>query len=254
MPDLPRLIAFDADDLTVIAANLQDALVRVGDMAFLPNRNNSRWSRRGSIGCGPPRKKADALAVSAPGRACISGVFSRSRAWAFIVETRRLFSISWISALRKPSRPRGLWSLSSPPAGRCGSRSNASKPKSAILGFAGKQGRRHIIPLTAARTKPDRLTVAVGLRANEPCVKPGYAEWGTCACSLAATHATIKTSLLSIIMDTQNDPPEVWRGRVCAWACWCCRFPRRRGRWGPSMECPFLVSPIPLDMSIIGQE
>ncbi|MGQ0445965.1 MAG: DUF2948 family protein, partial [Beijerinckiaceae bacterium] len=36
MPDLPRLIAFDADDLAVIAANLQDALVRVGDMAFLP--------------------------------------------------------------------------------------------------------------------------------------------------------------------------------------------------------------------------
>jgi Protein of unknown function (DUF2948) len=36
MPGLPRLIAFDADDLTVIAANLQDALVRVGDMAFVP--------------------------------------------------------------------------------------------------------------------------------------------------------------------------------------------------------------------------
>jgi hypothetical protein len=36
MPDLPRLIAFDADDLAVIAANLQDALVRVADMAYLP--------------------------------------------------------------------------------------------------------------------------------------------------------------------------------------------------------------------------
>ncbi|MCI0465900.1 MAG: DUF2948 family protein [Beijerinckiaceae bacterium] len=36
MPNLPRLIAFDADDLAVIAANLQDALVRVGDMAYLP--------------------------------------------------------------------------------------------------------------------------------------------------------------------------------------------------------------------------
>lgn len=36
MPDLPRLVAFDADDLAVIAANLQDALVRVGDMAYLP--------------------------------------------------------------------------------------------------------------------------------------------------------------------------------------------------------------------------
>jgi len=37
MPSLPRLVAFDADDLSVIAANLQDALVRVGDMAYLPN-------------------------------------------------------------------------------------------------------------------------------------------------------------------------------------------------------------------------
>jgi hypothetical protein len=36
MPDLPRLLAFDADDLAVIAANLQDALIRVGDMAYLP--------------------------------------------------------------------------------------------------------------------------------------------------------------------------------------------------------------------------
>ena len=36
MPDLPRLIAFDADDLAVIAANLQDALIRVRDMAYLP--------------------------------------------------------------------------------------------------------------------------------------------------------------------------------------------------------------------------
>src|ERR1700737_963667 len=36
MPDLPRLIAFDADDLAVIAANLQDALVRVGDIAYMP--------------------------------------------------------------------------------------------------------------------------------------------------------------------------------------------------------------------------
>jgi Protein of unknown function (DUF2948) len=39
MPDLPRLIAFDADDLAVIATNLQDALIRVGDMTYLPRTN-----------------------------------------------------------------------------------------------------------------------------------------------------------------------------------------------------------------------
>lgn len=32
-----RLVAFDSDDLDVISANLQDALVRVGEMAFLPD-------------------------------------------------------------------------------------------------------------------------------------------------------------------------------------------------------------------------
>lgn len=35
MPDL-KLIALDAEDLGVISAHLQDAVVRVGDMAFLP--------------------------------------------------------------------------------------------------------------------------------------------------------------------------------------------------------------------------
>nr|WP_245276434.1 DUF2948 family protein [Methylocapsa aurea] len=37
MPDLLRLVAMDSEDLGVISANLQDALVRVGDMAYLPH-------------------------------------------------------------------------------------------------------------------------------------------------------------------------------------------------------------------------
>jgi hypothetical protein len=32
-----KLIAFDQDDLNVVSAHLQDALLRVGDMAFLPH-------------------------------------------------------------------------------------------------------------------------------------------------------------------------------------------------------------------------
>ena len=31
-----KLIAFDADDLNVVSAHLQDAIIRVGDMALLP--------------------------------------------------------------------------------------------------------------------------------------------------------------------------------------------------------------------------
>jgi hypothetical protein len=36
MPDL-KLIAFDTEDLGVVSAHLQDAVLRVGDMAFLPS-------------------------------------------------------------------------------------------------------------------------------------------------------------------------------------------------------------------------
>jgi hypothetical protein len=35
MPDL-KLIALDAEDLAIISANLQDAVMKVGDLAFLP--------------------------------------------------------------------------------------------------------------------------------------------------------------------------------------------------------------------------
>jgi len=34
-----RLIAFDSEDLQVVSAHLQDALVRVGDMAWLPEQD-----------------------------------------------------------------------------------------------------------------------------------------------------------------------------------------------------------------------
>ncbi len=36
MPDCLRLIALDEEDLAIISANLQDAVIRVGDMAYLP--------------------------------------------------------------------------------------------------------------------------------------------------------------------------------------------------------------------------
>lgn len=35
-PDLTKLLAFDAEDLEVVSAKFQDAIVRVGDMAYLP--------------------------------------------------------------------------------------------------------------------------------------------------------------------------------------------------------------------------
>jgi hypothetical protein len=37
--DLLRLVAFDAEDLAVISAHLQDAALRVGDLTYLPNEH-----------------------------------------------------------------------------------------------------------------------------------------------------------------------------------------------------------------------
>jgi hypothetical protein len=36
MSDLLRLVALDGEDLAVLSANLQDALVKIGDMAYFP--------------------------------------------------------------------------------------------------------------------------------------------------------------------------------------------------------------------------
>jgi len=36
MPDSLRLVALDAEDLAVISANLQDSLIKLSDMAYLP--------------------------------------------------------------------------------------------------------------------------------------------------------------------------------------------------------------------------
>ncbi len=36
MPDSLRLVALDTEDLAIVSANLQDALVKVADMAYLP--------------------------------------------------------------------------------------------------------------------------------------------------------------------------------------------------------------------------
>src|ERR1700691_1907429 len=36
MPEYLRLIALDEEDLAIISANLQDAVIRVGNMAYLP--------------------------------------------------------------------------------------------------------------------------------------------------------------------------------------------------------------------------
>jgi len=70
MPDL-KLIALDAEDLAVISAHLQDAVVRVGDMTYLP-----REKRFVAVA-----NRFDWAKVTAPkGRGSGDGDFERRRA------------------------------------------------------------------------------------------------------------------------------------------------------------------------------
>jgi hypothetical protein len=53
-----RLVALDADDLAVLSANLQDALVRIADIAYLPQENRFAmavrrfdWVKAAAGGC-----------------------------------------------------------------------------------------------------------------------------------------------------------------------------------------------------------
>ncbi len=59
--DLLKLVALDADDLAVVSAHLQDAIVRVGDIAYLPGeRRFALAARRFDWEAGPadpPRRR-----------------------------------------------------------------------------------------------------------------------------------------------------------------------------------------------------
>jgi hypothetical protein len=69
MTDL-RLIALDAEDLAIISAHLQDAVVRVGDMTFLPREKRfvamaSRFDWSAALGGGSGETKRAGLAGAA---------------------------------------------------------------------------------------------------------------------------------------------------------------------------------------------
>ena len=63
--DLLKLVALDQEDLAVISAHLQDAIVRVGDLAYLPAENRfALLARRFDWEAGPsepPRRRLTGL-------------------------------------------------------------------------------------------------------------------------------------------------------------------------------------------------
>ena len=60
--DLLKLVALDPDDLAVVSAHLQDAIVRVGDIAYLPaERRFALAARRFDWEAAEPRRRLTGL-------------------------------------------------------------------------------------------------------------------------------------------------------------------------------------------------
>jgi hypothetical protein len=63
--ELLRLVALDQEDLAIVSAHLQDAVIRIGDLAYLPQeRRFATVGRRFDWECGtgePPRRRLTGL-------------------------------------------------------------------------------------------------------------------------------------------------------------------------------------------------
>jgi hypothetical protein len=76
-----KLLAFDAEDLAVVAAHLQDAVVQVGDLAWRPQDrrfvalvNRFDWAKALSCGREPFERRRAALRVERVLKAQIQGI------------------------------------------------------------------------------------------------------------------------------------------------------------------------------------
>jgi hypothetical protein len=58
--DLLRLLALDQEDLAIVSAHLQDAVVRVGDIAYLPKERRFALLARRFDWEAPPERAAPA--------------------------------------------------------------------------------------------------------------------------------------------------------------------------------------------------
>jgi Protein of unknown function (DUF2948) len=85
--ELLKLFALDRDDLDIVSAHVQDAVLQVGDMAYLPREQRfvlicNRFDRSpgpaGAIG-GPPQRRRAALRLERVQSAQIQGVDRSAR-------------------------------------------------------------------------------------------------------------------------------------------------------------------------------
>ena len=94
--DLLRLVAFDPEDLAVISAHLQDSLLRVGDIAYLPReRRFAIQTRRYDWEAATPQRRLTCMhfenvtGVRVRGIELIARPVASARTWLLHVGWRR---------------------------------------------------------------------------------------------------------------------------------------------------------------------
>ena len=142
-----RIAALDPEELAILSAHLQDANVRVGDMAYLPDVQAVRPGRSpGSTGTRPPRGRCER---------CGTGLHfervSRVRRAGFQQDPDAVLTLLAISFMPTERRP-GPSCCISPTTAPCGSTSNAWKrrcPTSARAGRCSNPPEREGVPKKA---------------------------------------------------------------------------------------------------------
>ena len=146
--DLLKLLALDEEDLKIVSAHVQDAVMKVGDLEFIAATkqfvvpmNRFAWEKDATARKPQPERRNSVLHFDRVLSAKLSGI-ARDK-------PDDVLSLLADHLCSRPTRRPARSSSSSPAAARSGSRSSASRRGSPISAAPGKRPR-------APPTRPDR--------------------------------------------------------------------------------------------------
>src|SRR3712207_7440839 len=103
--DLLRLVAFDPEDLSVISAHLQDALLQVGDIAYLPKeRRFAIQVRRYDWEAATPQRRLTCMHFEHVTAVRARGIDQRSEEHTSELQSRQ-YLVSRLLLEKKKTRP-----------------------------------------------------------------------------------------------------------------------------------------------------
>ena len=135
-----KLVALDDEDLSIVSAHVQDAVLKVGDMNILPRGQAFRAAMNRFVWEGEIRLQPSA--VERRQACCISSACSAPRPPASTATSRPRCCRCWPSAFETGEAPAGTSSWSLPAAARSRSMSNASRRGLPISAAPGKPSLR----------------------------------------------------------------------------------------------------------------